>query len=108
MEGFANVPGPRGKGSGGVWAGSFMFLTSAIGQLGGILGGVGQLFADAFPITGDFDQQLNGIETAYKEWQIAVTKAKQSGLPEPKFVKPAPGQTWDDVYYSVIITVVTA
>jgi Mn2+/Fe2+ NRAMP family transporter len=107
IEGLNHVPGPRWKVNWLVWAWFFMFLTSAIGQLGGILGGVGQLLADAFPITGDFDEQLNVIDKAYKEWQNAVAEAKKSDSPEPKFVKPPPAQTWDDVYYSGIITVVT-
>lgn len=48
------VPGPRLRVSWLVWAWFFMFLTSAVAQLGGILGGVGQLFATMWPITGDF------------------------------------------------------
>jgi Mn2+/Fe2+ NRAMP family transporter len=94
IEGLDHVPGPRLGVNWLVWAWFAMFLTSAIGQLGGILGGVGQLFAARFPITGDFLNQLNQIDAAH-----AAKKAID---------KAALGYTWDDVYYGVIITVVTA
>jgi Mn2+/Fe2+ NRAMP family transporter len=94
IEGLDHVPGPRLGVNWLVWGWFAMFLTSAIGQLGGILGGVGQLFAAQFPITGDFLEQLNRIDAAHA--------AKQT------IDKSTLAYTWDDVYYSVGITVVTA
>jgi Mn2+/Fe2+ NRAMP family transporter len=94
IEGLDQVPGPRLGVNWLVWGWFFMFLTSAIGQLGGILGGVGQLFAARFPITGDFVGQLNLIDAAH----AAGDKLDKSQLV----------YTWDDVYYSVVITIVTA
>jgi len=107
IEGLNHVPGPRWKVNWLVWAWLAMFLTSAIGQLGGILGGVGQLLAAQFPITGDFVQQLDLIEVAREKAQLAAEEAKRLNLPEPKFDKPQLDYTWDDIYYSGIVTVVT-
>ena len=47
------VPGPRAKVNWIVWFWLFMMLCT-IGQLGGIVGGVGQSMAISFPITGDY------------------------------------------------------
>ena len=93
IEALDHVPGPRLRVSWLVWAWFFMFLTSAIAQLGGILGGVGQLFAMKWPITGDFVQRLDLIE------QLRAT-GRMSELPQTATV--------DDVYYSVGIAIVTS
>ncbi|MCE9606323.1 MAG: Nramp family divalent metal transporter [Planctomycetia bacterium] len=82
IEALDQIPGPRLHVSWLVWAWFLMFLTSAIGQLGGILGGVGQALAMTFPITGDFLEHLKHPDV--------------------------PLQTYDDVTYSVIITIVTS
>lgn len=66
------VPGPRVAGLNWIvifWA--FMMVTT-IGQLGGIVGGVGQALALTFPLTGDYQEAIrtppeNEI-TAYSEW----------------------------------------
>mgnify|MGYP001185535636 CR=1 FL=1 len=60
MDGFVDVPGPRVKKRGNwlFWYWFIMFVVS-IGQLGGIVGGVGQALSISFPITGygkDFNQ----------------------------------------------------
>jgi Mn2+/Fe2+ NRAMP family transporter len=94
IEGLNHVPGPRLGVNWLVWAWFAMFLTSAIGQLGGILGGVAQLFARQFPIKGDFVEHLEKIRAA---------RAAGVALDELQLVR-----TWDDVYYSVIIAVITA
>lgn len=87
------VPGPRLRVSWLVWAWFFMFLTSAVAQLGGILGGVGQLFATKWPITGDFAARLDLID------QLRASDRLQD-LPTTATV--------DDVYYSVAIAIVTS
>jgi len=93
IDGLDRVPGPRWRVSWLVWAWFFMFLTSAVGQLGGILGGVGQLLAMRWPITGDFLAQLNAIEAL----RAVDPTAKIEYL-----------RTWDDIYYSIGVTIVTS
>jgi Mn2+/Fe2+ NRAMP family transporter len=93
IEGLDHVPGPRLRVGWLVWAWFAMFLTSAIGQLGGILGGVGQLFAMQFPITGDFVEHLNLVEEYRREGRL-------DQLPDV--------YTYDDVYYSIGTTIITA
>jgi len=51
------VPGPRMKVNWIVWFWLFMMLCT-IGQLGGIVGGVGQSMAISMPITGDFREAI--------------------------------------------------
>jgi len=51
------VPGPRAKVNWIVWFWLFMMLCT-IGQLGGIVGGVGQSMAISIPISGDFRQAI--------------------------------------------------
>jgi Mn2+/Fe2+ NRAMP family transporter len=94
IEALDRVPGPRLRVNWLVWAWLAMFATSAVGQLGGILGGVGQLLAMQFPITGDFVDRLNQIE-AFRAAGRSLTE-----LP--------PVSTMDDVYYCVGVTIVTA
>lgn len=93
IDGLDRVPGPRCHVSWLVWAWLVMFVASAVGQLGGILGGVGQLFAMKLPITGDFTARLQQIETFRAEGRLAE-------LPDVR--------TWDDIYYSFGLMVVTA
>ena len=93
IDGLDRVPGPRLRVGWLVWAWLAMFATSAVGQLGGILGGVGQLLAMKFPLTGDFLARLNAIEAARTAGTLA-------SLPS--------AYTYDDVIYSAITTVVTA
>lgn len=93
IDGLDRVPGPRWGVSWLVWAWFVMFLTSAVGQLGGILGGVGQLMAMEWPITGDFLRRLDEIE--------AIRAADPKAAIE--YVR-----TWDDVYYGIGVTIITA
>ncbi|MEW4530567.1 divalent metal cation transporter [Maioricimonas sp. JC845] len=51
------VPGPRLRVNWVLWIWLVMML-AAIAQLGGIVGGVGQSLAIAFPITGDYQQAI--------------------------------------------------
>ena len=59
MSGLAEVPGPRIRGRGNwlVWYWFVMWL-AAVGQLGGIAGGVGQALSIAWPIT-DHGRKVN-------------------------------------------------
>jgi Mn2+/Fe2+ NRAMP family transporter len=79
LSALSLVPGPRIRGRGNwlVWYWFFMWFCS-IGQLGGIVGGVGQLFALVQPITqqGRDYQEIGALET---EIQLSkVTRAHQA------------------------------
>jgi Mn2+/Fe2+ NRAMP family transporter len=67
MEGLNEVPGPRVKTLGNwlIWYWFFMFLTS-LGQLGGIVGGVGQAMAISVPLT--------QVQRDYNEYRETVTQ----------------------------------
>jgi Mn2+/Fe2+ NRAMP family transporter len=120
IEGFNQVPGPRVRVNWLVWYWMFMFCCG-IGQLGGIVGVVGQSLAIPFPLTGDWNQliakqadydqeaarltaQLRSSSSTGDDAAIQKTVARQLG--------PRPDQnsdyTYDDVWWSGIVTVVTA
>lgn len=112
IEALDQIPGPRLRVSWLVWAWFFMFLTSAVAQLGGILGGVGQLIASKWPISGDFVAKLDLIESV----RLAKEQAEAAGAADAAVAKfndlnaqlanlPT---TVDDVYYSVGIAIVTS
>lgn len=68
MDGLAEVPGPRIKGHGNwlIWYWALVFVAT-IGQVGGIVGGVGQALQISVPITESgrqFNQQVD-VETQY-------------------------------------------
>ncbi|MCA9036741.1 MAG: Nramp family divalent metal transporter [Planctomycetaceae bacterium] len=74
-----HVPGPRIAGVNWVVAVWGIMMVATIGQLGGIVGGVGQALAITFPLTGDYrDAVAMPAEKdilSYAEW-------KKSGTPE--------------------------
>jgi Mn2+/Fe2+ NRAMP family transporter len=106
IEALDQIPGPRLRVSWLVWAWLVMFVASAVGQLGGILGGVGQLLASKWPITGDFLQRLDLIERARvaKEAGPASLELFQTLSTE---LANAPA-TVDDVYHSIVVAIVTS
>lgn len=127
MQGLNEVPGPRLRVSWLVWYWLLMF-TVGLGQLGGIVGGVGQAMAITFPITGDVrattqiqDQQqlwdaarsdaLSGVRTQTADSgqldgeALARAEAEFAAAFGPR---PALPYTYDDVYWSWIATVITA
>lgn len=64
MDGFVDVPGPRTRRHGNwlFWYWFIMFVVS-IGQLGGIVGGVGQALSISYPIT-SYGKQFNALAEA--------------------------------------------
>jgi Mn2+/Fe2+ NRAMP family transporter len=103
MQGIDMVPGPRLRVSWLVWYWLIMFALG-IGQLGGIVGGVGQSLALAYPLTGDFVQNLkqeaNAVGTPPEDRQAAAVAAKDA--------PPLVAYTKDDVIWATIVAVVTS
>jgi hypothetical protein len=84
MDGLAEVPGPHIKGHGNwlIWFWGLVFLAT-IGQVGGIVGGVGQALQISVPLT-ESGRQFNAqvdVETQYTvsvgELRLAEARAKQ-------------------------------
>ena len=84
MDGLAEVPGPRipGRGNWLVWFWFIMFVAS-LGQLGGIVGGVGQALAISLPLT-EQGQEYNryvdlSIEKKVKQAELKRGKDVDAG-----------------------------
>ena len=74
-----SVPGPRFVVNWLVWYWLLMMLAS-MGQLGGIVGGVGQSLAIAFPITGDYVEAIRSPSTSeLKRYVLWDDDAKNGG-----------------------------
>src|SRR5690606_13415842 len=74
MQGVNEAPGPRFIVSWILWFWLAMFLVS-LGQLGGIVGGVGQAMAITWPLTED-GRRYNEIVDAEVERRIVVQQVK--------------------------------
>jgi Mn2+/Fe2+ NRAMP family transporter len=83
IEGMNLLPGPRWRVNWLVWYWILMFVAQ-LAQLGGIVGGVGQNLAMCFPISGDFLASLD------QDTSLGAAT------------------TMDDIYWSLIVTAVTA
>lgn len=138
IEGLNEVPGPRLRVSWLMWYWLLMF-SLGLGQLGGIVGGVGQALSLVVPISGDVKQLLE-LQDARSQFDRAFTaQLEQAGLADAanhRVLSAAPeniqephravwnqihdqrgdypvipaslGYTYDDVYWTVIVTVITA
>ncbi len=128
MEALDEVPGPRLRVNWILWYWLFMFLIS-LGQLGGIVGGVGQSLAMTLPITGDFNRLLEDQDTwdaaaqaetdrlhgeeaaALADEDPAVRRAAVQRIEAAvaaSLDRPRPDRTThDDVYWGAAITLVT-
>ena len=77
LSALNQVPGPRARVNWILWFWLAMMLLG-IGQLGGIVGGVGQAAALALPITGDYQQAIlmpSGKEVSrYIKWDDDINK----------------------------------
>jgi Mn2+/Fe2+ NRAMP family transporter len=127
MEAMNLVPGPRLRVNWLVWYWVIMFAAS-LGQLGGIVGMVGQSLSIAAPITGDFKQALfeqkawdDALHERYtaadlldrglafeEAFQIRRQQARVALEAERGQRPDLPKDTRDDVYWSGLVTLVTA
>ncbi len=127
LEGMNEVPGPRLRVNWLLWYWLIMF-TVGLGQLGGILGGVGQSMAMTVPLTGDYNAYLrvHAEQADYdQQWAAAIESAthgveRQSSLGEAErqaaqqaaldTLGPRPKSRThrDDTYWCIIIAVITS
>lgn len=129
LKALNRVPGKLGPLNFFVWFWLLMML-SGVAQLGGIVGGVGQAAALAFPVWGDYErtiklptaedvQQLQAAEGQSAELTAAQLETQQrleqageqgklwyaevaEGKTSPKF------RTWDDLFWAALIAVCTS
>ncbi len=138
IEGLNEAPGPRLRVSWLLWYWVLMF-SLGLGQLGGIVGGVGQALSLVAPLTGDVKQRLE-LQDARSQFDREFTaRLERAGLADakqhrvvsadPEQVPAAQREVWnqvqaargdyptipaaleytyDDVYWSAIVTAVTA
>ena len=87
LDALNTLPGPRARVSWILWYWLIMMLCT-IGQLGGIVGGVGQAMAISFPITGDYREAIllpsHAELSQHIQWQahIAEEAAEFASLSE--------------------------
>ncbi len=126
LEGLNEVPGPRWKVNWILWYWLIMFLVS-IGQLGGIVGGVGQALAIVHPLTSegaalnrfqDLQVRLEAERSLQRRLQALSReegglRARQSALHIEQLqtqlaeVDPPTG-CHDDVYWAALIALATS
>ena len=126
LEGLNQVPGPRLRVRWIVWFWLAMFLFG-VGQLGGIIGGVGQCLALSFPVTGDFAERIEigrkqtefdrGLELLNEKRflvgdnPLRPTAAELRGAYRAIGKRPRTPErlkyTWDDVIWSAAVTLLT-
>lgn len=107
MEGLNEVPGPRWRVNWILWYWLVMFVVSLF-QLGGIVGGVGQALAIAYPVT-ETGRAFNRYQD--EQTRLAVKAALRSRGQETREAEPpagpAPDASHDDVIWASLVTVVT-
>ncbi len=128
VEAMNEVPGPRLHVSWLLWYWLVMFAVSW-GQLGGIVGAVGQSLAMSIPLTGDFnrlldeqdqwDRQARAAGEHHRQAELedlrsrnpAVRKAAAQRLRtaiEAELGHPRPAyRTKDDLYWAIVVTAAT-
>ncbi|MBX3411956.1 MAG: Nramp family divalent metal transporter [Pirellulales bacterium] len=125
MEGMNDLPGPHLRVSWLMWYWVFMFALG-LGQLGAIVGGVGQSLSMTFPITGDFNRLIEQQrEYDLVEFPAALEQARKAADTSPverdeqtevrlliaagKIAGARPtGETRDDIYWSSLVTLITS
>lgn len=114
IEGMNSVPGPRARVNWLVWYWLVMFALG-LGQLGGIVGGVGQSMALTVPITGDYQDMVRARAAARNadarnaEAEAAATQPNAETETAKEEIKPAAAQarTMDDRLWTIAIVLVT-
>jgi Mn2+/Fe2+ NRAMP family transporter len=118
------VPGPRLRVNWLVWYWVLMF-TAGIGQLGGIVGSVGQSLALAIPLTGDVQQLMevqdqrarfdydveSRLRAAEADNRSTDRQAIEAEVVHERGPRPEIPEnlryTYDDIYWCVLLTAVT-
>ena len=79
LDALSEVPGPRieGRGNWLIWYWALVFLAT-IGQVGGIVGGVGQSLQISVPLT-DAGRQFNSQQDAETAYHVAVAQLNLAG-----------------------------
>lgn len=130
LQALDSVPGPRLRANWLLWYWLLMFVLG-IGQLGGIVGSVGQAMAQTFPITGDWIAQQDRLIEYDRQLlppcreRHAALLARERGRPQTPEAQaawdhelarrvtdelgPRPeNRAWDDLLWSALITAITA
>ncbi|MEX2140370.1 MAG: Nramp family divalent metal transporter [Pirellulales bacterium] len=120
IEGLNQLPGPRLRVNWLVWYWVFMFCCG-IGQLGGIVGVVGQSLAIPMPFTSDWNhliQQQREYDERVTDFAATLRNAEpqlddralKARVVEELGARPDQQShyTYDDAYWSGIVTVITA
>lgn len=124
LDGLNRVPGPRWRVNWIVWYWLAMLLVS-LGQLGGIVGGVGQAFALTFPFQGDYRDAVSHPETTTLQSFFKSTLHGESLTKVEEHLNSCSGwcelslevleqggnindpYTWDDKWWALAITLIT-
>lgn len=119
MSAMDETPGPRLGVSWLLWFWLAMFIVS-LGQLGGIVHGVGQALALNFPITGTYQQLLDEqdqwdaqtkpilaeLKAAHASVDVDAEIVRRFGRPKPDY--HTQGFFWtDDILWAAIVTALT-
>ena len=107
MQGINMVPGPRLRVSWLLWYWLIMF-SLGVGQLGGIVGGVGQSLALAYPLTGDFVRELKREANDEHAPTHSPSNEPQAAVADAQDAAPRVTYTKDDVIWATIVAVVTS
>ena len=119
------VPGPRLRVNWIVWYWLFMFLMS-VAQLGGIVGGVGQALAIASPLT-SAGSEFNLYQDRITRREVLAALVERAGSEAPASdtgrmemlqgelqklnaelaAAPVPPESQDDVFWALLLTIVT-
>lgn len=122
------LPGPRLRVNWLLWYWLVMFVVT-LGQLGGVVGGVGQSLAMSLPLTGDFnrlleeqdawDQQVAELRAQARQSETEALASRDPAIRKAAFARierqiaerlgrtRPDWNTMDEVYWSAVLTVVT-
>ncbi|MDX1964317.1 MAG: Nramp family divalent metal transporter [Pirellulales bacterium] len=107
LDAFDQVPGPRMRVNWLCWYWLFMFIAS-IGQLGGIVGVVGQSLAIAVPITNDYNVLLAEQQQYDAAKKLLSSVNGPQSVSQENITSRPQRYTTDDLLWAVIITAATS